>query len=755
MENLSSFEKAIKAEKSQDFSDLTDISFFDLRPYGFQQVILDEISAERKAGKHKHLIISATGTGKTMVAAFDYRNYCGNSSNRPRMLFIAHREEILKQAQATFRQVLRDGSFGQLLVGGEKPDCLDHLFCTVKSWNSRKLQNLTPEHYDYVVLDEAHHAAASSYQKLISHIKPDSLLGLTATPERSDGIDIRRDFDGSFTHELRLPEAVERALLSPFHYYGIPDYVQIDFSKLSWKRGRYDSLELQDLLNSHDGRAEWVLSQTDSYVADIHHVRALGFCVSVQHAVFMAEKFNRAGIPSEALSGHTKKEIRTDIHRKLERREINFVFAVDLYNEGIDIPVIDTVLFLRPTESLTLFLQQLGRGLRLHPEKAQLTVLDFIAPQHEQFDFIARYRALSRRPERRIDQQIEHDMPFVPAGCFVQLERQAKNYVLDHIKNSTNALRRKQFLQNLENLVKQGGKELSLQKLLDYFHLDSPDPVYKLGLPHQLVLDASHEQAAEPDLTEKYKLNTGLRKLLLMDDTDLLQRFQDMLEAKEGWSGNREVKIMLHSLLWGKYKSGGGTLDEVHSFFMTNPGLLQDLIELLSWMLQHKTPVVSKQFSRTGLLVLHASYTREQILFAAGKGTFERPAVTQSGVLHIPERRLDIFFADINKNEADFSPTTMYQDYAVTDTLFHWQSQSVTGRHSPTGRRYINHQREGYTPLLFIREQRKAPNGITAPYLFAGPLRYRSHEGTKPISFLWELENALPERVLSWARRVS
>ncbi len=743
--------KALSQERG-NFKTEDTISYFDLRPYGYQQVILDDIYAERNAGKNKHLIISATGTGKTMIAAFDYKRFCAIKGGRPRILFVAHREEILKQARSAFRQILRDGSFGDIVVGGAQIEQSDHLFCTVQSWNSRDFDQFKSEHFDYVVLDEAHHASANSYQKLIDHILPQSLIGLTATPERTDGADIRNDFGGAFTHEIRLPEAIERALLSPFHYYGVPDLDGIDFSTIAWKRGGYDITQLRKKLEGNTTRAKWVMSQTENHVADMKLVRGLGFCVSVAHAEFMADFCNNNDIPAIALSGNSDKNIRQQAQRKLENREIRFIFTVDLYNEGIDIPCIDTVLFLRPTESLTLFLQQLGRGLRLDDEKSHLTVLDFIAPQHRQFSFAKRFQSLSSHPELRIDRQIESDMPYLPAGCLLHLEKQAKEHVLKNIRAATANLRGERLLSELRLLKSRG--DINLQKMMDFLHLDTPDEIYKRGLPHVLIAQIEGKTIGSDLMQLDDQIAKGFRRLALMDDTNLIEDAKTLL--KTGKCHSHLTKPLLHNVLWSNKKPEDGTLEQVHRFFVSREGLLRDLTELFEWLLSHRTPIQTKHFEQqTDSLNLHASYTREQILLALGLGSFEKPKSSREGVLHVPDRKLDIFFADINKSEVDFSPTTMYEDYAITDRLFHWQSQSQTSDKSPVGKRYIHHNEKGYTPMLFIRDRKKLSNGLTAPYFFAGPLKYKKHEGSKPISFVWELEHSLPAKVMSWTRNVA
>jgi len=751
-DNLIELDQALSQERGKTTHDEI-LTFFDLRPYGYQQSILDDIKAERSAGKQKHLVIAATGTGKTMVAAFDYKHFCGLNGNQPRLLFVAHREEILKQARAAFRQVLRDGNFGDLVVGGAQPTQTDYLFCTVQSWNSRNFDRLAADHFDYVVLDEAHHASANSYQMLIEHISPASLLGLTATPERTDGADIRDDFGGAFTHEIRLPEAIERALLSPFHYYGVPDLEGLDFSAIAWRRGGYDIAQLREKLEGNSARAQWVIGQTDRYVANIKEIRALGFCVSVVHAEFMAKYCNTNNIPAVALSGETPRDIRQQAQSRLERREIQFIFTVDLYNEGIDIPSVDTVVFLRPTESLTLFLQQLGRGLRLHDEKSHLTVLDFIAPQNRKFSFAKRFQSLTSRPELRIDKQIESDMPYMPAGCLVHLEKQAKKTVLDNINAATASLRGESLVSELRQLQTVTDGDVTLQQMIDYLHLDTPDEIYKRGLPYALLAKARGE-VVDTELTARYNLNKGLRRLLLMNDTHLITDIVALLET--GLSEGTRTKALLNSVLWGRSKPEEDKLDQVHEYITSRPGLLHDLTEMLGWLLKHQVPLPKHQFeNHTESLNLHALYTREQIILSLGKGSFESPHPLREGCLHVVDRKLDVFFADINKSESDFSPTTMYEDYAITDKLFHWQSQSQTSDTSPVGRRYINHVDEGYTPILFIRDRKKLVNGLTAPYFYAGPLNYVRHEGSKPISFVWELKYPLSAKAMLWAGRLN
>ena len=267
------------------------------------------------------------------------------------------------------------------------------------------------------------------------------------------------------------------------------------------------------------------------------------------------------------------------------------------------------------------------------------------------------------------------------------------------------------------------------------------------------MLAKAEGKQTEDDIVElDSQLSNGFRRIALMDDTHLMQDAKRLLET--GNSKDSLTSALLHSVLWSSNRPEDGSLQEAHRFIASKSGLLRDLKELLDWLLEHRIPLPEKHFDNlTGPLNLHASYTQKQILVALGFGSFDSPKSLREGVLHVPERKVDAFFADINKSESDFSPTTMYDDYAITDSLFHWQSQSGTSQDTPTGQRYINHREHGYTPLLFIRNRKKLSNGLTSPYLYVGPLSYQRHEGSKPMSIIWKMEHALPAKVLAWARR--
>ena len=269
--------------------------FFDLRPHPYQQATLDQLETERiDKGHFRNLVVAPTGTGKTLIAAFDYARQ-PFSGPRPRLLFLAHREELLRQARDRFRHVLRDESFGDLLGGGEEPSSYEHLFATIQSFRSRGLlESQGAIHWEYVVLDEAHHVPAESYREIVASLRPRILLGLTATPERMDGESILPWVEDRIADEMRLWHAIERQYLVPFDYYGVHDGT--DLTGLSWSRGSYAIGELEQRYLGNTRRTNLIIREFCEFYGDWRLARGLGFCVSIAHAQFMAESFRQAGI---------------------------------------------------------------------------------------------------------------------------------------------------------------------------------------------------------------------------------------------------------------------------------------------------------------------------------------------------------------------------------------------------------------------------------------------------------------------------
>jgi hypothetical protein len=588
---------------------------------------------------------------------------------------------------------------------------------------------------------------------LLDHVRPQILLGLTATPERSDQLDVLQWFGGRASAEIRLPDAINRRLLCTFQYFGIADTVDLD--SLKWQRGGYRIEDLDRVYTGNDIRARLILEKIHEILLNPEQTRGLGFCVSVAHAEYMARFFNDNGLPAIAVTADSEDEKRTAAQARLRAREVNFIFVVDLYNEGVDIPEVDTLLLLRPTESLTVYLQQFGRGLRLHPEKECLTVLDFIGAQRREFRFAPRFRALSTKPTNRIDHEIEHGFPHLPSGCIVQLERVAQQRVLDNVRESVRLLRPR-MIGSIKELGRYLGRVPTLAETLEY--LDTTlDELLKRGLWSQLLAEA--DLGTSQGSPDEEQLSKGLRRQSHVDDADQIRRLLTYLESPIGQRPLDQIDErlieMLHVLLWAE-QSREWTIQEADARLRQNPSVIADLRAILE---NRRACAPANHDGRipdaAGPLTIHSQYTRDEILVALGHWSLGRRPDQREGVLHLAQLKVDAFFVTLQKTEEDYSPTTMYEDYLISNKLFHWQSQSNTSVESPTGQRYIKHRELSYTPLLFVRETKTLPSGITAPYGFLGPCEHVSHEGSRPISIIWKLKHAVPARLFRVMARQS
>lgn len=746
--------RALNAEKYFGTNN-AEVYTMDITPYSYQQEILDKLEAERTVrGYTRNLVVAATGTGKTVISALDYKRFRKQNPDKPcRLLFVAHREEILKQSMYTFRAVLKDANFGEMFVGGYKPESIDNLFISIQTFNSQDFTaKTTPEFYDYIIVDEFHHAAAPTYQKLLAYYQPRILLGLTATPERMDGKSVLPHFNNRIAAEIRLPEAIERKLLCPFQYFGVTDTVDLD--TLKWSAGGYDKGELSKIYTLSGAmanrRADLVVSALLKYVTDINDVKGLGFCVSIEHAEFMCRYFNEHNIPSMFLTGHSPEEERKTAKQRLVAGEVRFIFVVDIYNEGVDIPEVNTVLFLRPTESLTVFLQQLGRGLRLAEDKECLTVLDFIGQANKKYNFEDKFAALLSNTTRSVTREIKDGFVSVPKGCYIQLEKKAAKYILDNIRASYGNTAG--LVSRVATFAEDSGMELTLANFLDYYHLD-PRAIYKFSSFSRICARADVIEDFEEPLEET--LTKAFARLAVIDSRrwisfllDILPRLDD-IDFKTLSDVEKRMLQMLYITIWGKAVEDWGSeevLDNLYALFDSTT-LLGELISLLRYRYEQIDFIdepVDLGFDCP--LDLHCTYTRDQLLVAMD---FMKPATVREGVKWLPEKQLDVFFVTLNKADKDYSPTTMYNDYSINESLFHWQSQSITADNSPTGQRYIHHKERGSKVLLFVREFKSdRVTGGAEAYTYLGTANYVKHQGSRPMNITWLLDRPIPAKFL-------
>ena len=746
--------RALKAEKYFDTNN-AEVYTMDITPYSYQQEILDKLEAERKVRSYtRNLVVAATGTGKTVISALDYKRFRKQNPEKPcRLLFVAHREEILKQSLYTFRAVLKDANFGEMFVGSYRPERIDNLFISIQTFNSQDFTAKTSsEFYDYIIVDEFHHAAAPTYQKLLAYYQPCILLGLTATPERMDGKSVLPYFNNHIAAEIRLPEAIDRKLLCPFQYFGVTDTVDLD--TLKWSAGGYDKGELSRVYTLSGAianrRADHVMSSLLKYVTDIDEVKGLGFCVTVEHAEFMCGYFNDHNIPSMFLTGKSPEEERKTAKQRLVAGEVRFIFVVDIYNEGVDIPEVNTVLFLRPTESLTVFLQQLGRGLRLAEAKECLTVLDFIGQANRKYNFEDKFAALLSHTTRSVTREIKDGFVSVPKGCYIQLEKKAAKYILDNIRASYGNTAG--LVSRVASFTDDSGLELTLSNFLDYYHLD-PRAIYKFSSFSRICARADVIE----DFTEPLEdtLTKAFARLAVIDSRrwisfllDILPRL-DNVDFSALTDMEKRMLQMFYITVWGRAAEDWNSEEVLDNLYALSDSttMLGELISLLQYRFEQidfiDEPV---ELGFDCPLDLHCTYTRDQLLVAMD---FMKPATVREGVKWLPDQQLDVFFVTLNKADKDYSPTTMYNDYSINESLFHWQSQSTTAEDSPTGQRYIHHVEHGSKVLLFVREFKSdRVTGGAEAYTYLGTANYVKHKGSIPMNITWHLDRPIPAKFL-------
>jgi hypothetical protein len=477
----------------------------------------------------------------------------------------------------------------------------------------------------------------------------------------------------------------------------------------------------------------------------------------VEHAEFMARAFTSAGLPSRALSGRTPGRERDVALRALETGELRVVFSVDVLGEGVDVPSVDTVLLLRPTDSATVFTQQLGRGLRRAEGKPYLTVIDLIGQQHRQFRFDRRLSAIVDRRRGPLRQQLESGFPFLPSGCHVELDRQSHEIVLGNLRD---AARLSQWTALVDDL--RGLPGVTLARFLEQTDRELAD-VYRRQDQSwtRLRRDAGVDVPVARSESDERGLLRALRRMLNIDDPERVRFYREILARsrppRETRLDERERRLllMLHYDLWGTRRTFNH-LDASFESLWSHETIRAELSELLGVLDERSQTLARPSGLRPEIpLHLHARYTRDEILGAYGEGSPARPPVFREGVRHIESAATDVLLVTLKKSARHYSPTTMYRDYAISSSLFHWESQSTQRAGSPTVRRYERHAQLNHTIALFVRDRRTLENGVGSPYVFLGPAQFVSSNGDRPVAFTWQLSTPMPEELFEVARSVA
>lgn len=740
-DHRSELSRALKRETGDQVSATT--TFFDLEPKDYQKDMLEQLTQEREHGRFRNLIVAATGTGKTVVAAFDYRSACQVLGGRPGLLFVAHRKEILMQARRTYREVLRDHSFGELLEGGSEPHSYEHIFATIDSVCTRNIvARYGPGYWHTVVIDECHRLAADRFDVFAKAVFPKVLLGLTATPERSDGQSIFPYFDnrpdGSPAVELRLWHALDLQLLSPFEYYGCDD--DTDFSEVPWDRpGEREVID--NLVTGNDTRARLVINEWRRLTGDPKRSKALVFCVSVAHAEFMTRKFNQAGLPSLCIVGSTDQDIRRQGPERLARGELCALVTCDLYNEGVDLPSVDTLLLLRPTQSPVLFQQQIGRGLRLHEGKQSCLILDFVGRYREDFRFDRLLSSITGLSRGQMVESVEKGFTSLPPGCLIQLQQFTREQILRNLRTAINQSWRR-LRGELQSYAALRGR--ATIHFADFLHEQAVQlhEIYRNhGRSGWTALRRDAGLLSTPEGPEDEYFGRRFSELLHYDDPqqiDLLLRVCEPAVQYQILSDYERCRLqMLAYQVDGQHHQIGSG-----ETFLSRLSQAPEVYAELGELAQVFRARGSLRFRPVpGLsdvpLCLHASYGIREILTALGWLTAERRIPFQAGVLALKKRKVELLFVTLDKSEG-FHDRIAYRDYAISTERFHWQSQNSAGPDTPAGRRYLESPGNGWSFQLFVRRTKGDP------YRACGPVTIEKVEGAKPMSIEWKLGVRLP-----------
>lgn len=735
---------------------LLDFSALDLmRAKDYQQEILEKLDVERNVHGHfRNLVVAATGTGKTVIAAFDFKRY-REAHPDCHFLFIAHRQEILHQAMQTFRIVLDDPNFGSIWDGNNEPSNYQHVFASKDTLRNRvDTLQLRADYYDYMVVDEVHHIVAPTYVKLMTCFKPQILLGLTATPERTnEQEDITVFFDGHISAEIRLPAALNAGLLAPFYYYGIPDNVNL--SEVKWSGHGYDIAELSRIYTQNDYRTGLILRKMQEYIGNnqLHKVRALCFCVDKNHAKFMNAKFTLAGLKTDVLTSDDDDRHRNIVKKRLQAGTINYLFVVDLFNEGVDIPEIDTILFLRPTESATVFLQQFGRGLRLHKDKDHLTVLDFVGHSRAEFSYKERFEALIGRHSQNIKDEIEGGFANAPFGCKIILEEKAKEEIIANIEGYLRSLNKGRIIKEIAAYYKLAKDAFSLKGFLTYSHVPFHKVYGSMTWGELCQLAGVRKDVSVHAAQIKY----AVKKKWLA--TDSFSYFKQLLRfADSGFKCDttkfteleQRYAVMLYYDLYdkaGSYTSIAQMFNDLASDVL----FVQEFKEVVEY-LKDKCVAPEKEdnsvYKNWNPLRLHGVYTKAQIQAALGFSTLARKSPSREGVERLKDIKLEAMYVDIIKKREEGSMTA-YKDYAQNREFFHWETQNRVSEGSREAEAYRNGENN---MLLFVRQQVEHPDfGCRMGFTYLGQVTMNSIEGSKPMQIVWHLNTPMSEATYAFA----
>jgi type III restriction protein res subunit len=750
-------------------------------PNSMQTEILEKLKNTRKSGNNRGLVVAATGTGKTYLAAMDVKEFFKNRKNSS-FLFIAHREELLDNAIRVFSDILHieKENFGRIFSGNKE---VGHnmIFASIQSLRNC-YKDFISDKFNYIIVDEFHHASASSYEKIIHYFKPEFLLGLTATPERMDGKDILALCDYNLVGEMGMRKAMEKDLIVPFHYFGVND-ITVDYEKIPYRNGKYDEeILLNDL--SVSIRTDYIVEKMEKFGYDGKYMSGIAFCQNIKHALYMKNEFLRKGYKSELLTSKTNLTERSKILESFRNKEIEILCVVDILNEGIDIPDINLLLFLRPTLSSTVFIQQIGRGLRKAAGKDFVTIIDFIGNHKKDYlitkvfsDEIHNKSFLYEKKEKIIE-QIKNQFSNIPGASYIELDRICQERIIDKIEkinfNSRNIL--KEMYNEFKNDI---GK--SPEEFLEISDFDSNielfvELVTKVGSFYEAQVQFEND-----NFIKYYRMKNPKTDLLAYMEkkirlcepfTYLTVKF--FLKSKyEGQ--NLRNKYINSEILLSEYKKYFSIKDEFKNFYLLER-IFNELIEdeileadLYGYKISKKYEAIfyeeDKNFEKRlsdlinlglnefrkndieefndNVLITHKEYKRIdlQILLDSKvpKGTW------RAGYANTEK---DICLFITNDKSHIMQENLKYDNSLHSDEIIQWISQPKTYHSSSVGQMFIKHREKNMKVHIFARKYAFMNGNKTNPFIYLGQADYYRSFGDKPMTILWKLRRKLPQELI-------
>jgi len=761
-EFLVEYDEFKKSLESKGFTKTFRLKTEKLKSNYMQIQALKRLKNLREKGENKALVIAATGSGKTYLSAFDVKQMRPN-----KLLFLVHRENILIKAKESFESIIDDKFLCGLYTGNKKELDKHYLFSTIQTM-SLNYKNFSKNEFDYIIVDEAHHIVSNTYMKVVNHFTPNFILGLTATSNRMDGNSIYKVFDENIACDITLDDALENNLVTPFHYYGITDintldYNSVDISKID---------ELTRILKVNK-RVEYIIEKMNFYSHSGSKRKVLAFCVSKEHCTYMSEKFNKRGINSTFLVSNNTIAQREEAIKNLEDDTncLEVIFTVDIFNEGIDIPSINTVLMLRPTSSPIIFIQQLGRGLRKYKNKDFLTVLDFIG-NHQKAYLIA----LALVGNKAIDKEsikisVENNFANMQ-NVFIKMDEISKQRILEQIdtKNFNHLKYLKEQYYRFKDILNN-----RKPKLVDYLHYEQTISPISFISDSKSYIEFMSKIEDDKQIKEICNDEVFIKAIRFIDYLLPIKRAYEFVILKY-LINNESIDEKIAFKILNKYLDKINKDTIIHSFNFLNQnyfdkGQVSRYIKLVNY--EDSKLVKTKEFKALLLNekykeifidsldygIMHYEkefgvkdyglpflklYTKYNMLNIAQLCNFNKihSSFRGSGFL----KYQDDFFLFINLEKEKFSKSSTYDNAFLSKDTFTYQSKPITSQTSVDGNKLINNKKLNVKLHIFVRKFAQVDKK-TQGFIYLGLANTIEYKGNKPISTILKLETPLGDKL--------